>query len=103
MNEDRRRDSRLGMYAGVFMTHGEQAYLSELVNVSAGGVTVQRPTNWQSDHGGIYSLYFVLDQERIWCIKCAVAHEQEEVLGFSFQPGYAVKADQLLAESRNWR
>ena len=101
--EDRRSYGRVKMYAGVFLVHGEKAFLSEVINVSAGGVRVQRPAKWSHDVGGAYNLYFVLDADRILCIKCAVAHEQEDVLGFSFQPGYAVQAEQLLGESRNWR
>ena len=62
---DLRTFRRLEMYAGVFMVQGEKAYLSELTNVSAGGVSVKRPGTWQHDPEGIYQLFFVLDQDRI--------------------------------------
>jgi hypothetical protein len=94
---------RLEMYVGVFLTQGERAFLSELSDVSAGGARVQRPQNWQHDENGIYSLYFILDQDRILCIKGKVAHQHEDYIGFRFEPGYAIQAEQLLAESRNWR
>lgn len=101
--EESRGYPRLEMYVGVFMVQGERAFLSELCDVSAGGARIQRPGNWQHDEGGIYSLYFILDQDRIMCIKGKVVHEQDESVGIQFEPGYAIQAEQLLAESRNWR
>ena len=94
---------RLVMYAGVFMTHGDLAYLSELANVSAGGAQVQAPANWDSDMQAVYNMFFILDQDRILCIRARVVHESEDSIGFEFEPGYAIQAEQLLAESRNWR
>jgi len=94
---------RLEMYAGVFMTQGDMAYLSELANVSAGGARIQTPSNWQPDMDAVYNLFFILDQDRILCIRARVVHETDNAIGFSFEPGYAIQAEQLLAESRNWR
>jgi hypothetical protein len=94
---------RLEMYAGVFMTQGDLAYLSELANVSAGGARVQTPGNWVSDMKAVYNLFFILDQDRILCIRARVVHEGDDAVGFEFEPGYAIQAEQLLAESRNWR
>ena len=94
---------RLQMYAGVFMTQGDLAYLSELANVSAGGAQIHTPSNWQPDMDAVYNLFFILDQDRILCIRAHVAHETDDAIGFEFEPGYAIQAEQLLAESRNWR
>ena len=103
MSDEQRGYPRLEMYAGVFLTQGERAYLSELSDISAGGAKVQRPGHWQNDPQGQYHMFFILDQDRILCIKGTVVHEQDEFLGFEFAPGYAIQAEQLLAESRNWR
>ena len=94
---------RLQMYAGVFMTKGDLAYLSELANVSAGGAQIHTPGNWQTDMDAVYNLFFILDQDRILCIRARVAHEFDDAVGFEFELGYAIQAEQLLAESRNWR
>ena len=101
--DERRGYPRLQMYAGVFLCRGETGYLSEVVNVSAGGASVTRPGNWTQDPGGSYHLYFVLDQERVLCIRGRVVHEEGDKIGFRYEPGYALQAEQLLAESRNWR
>lgn len=100
---EQRGHPRLEMFAGVFMTQGDLAYLSELVNVSAGGARVQAPANWEPDMNAVYNLFFILDQDRILCIRARVVHEMEDSIGFEFEPGYAIQAEQLLAESRNWR
>lgn len=101
---DELRDSpRLRMYAGVFITLGDRAYLTELSNVSAGGVMVRRPEGWPAETQDTYRLYFVLDRDRILAARGHVVHAQEDELGFEFAPGYALQSEQLLAESRNWR
>ncbi len=101
--KNKRGNPRLEMFAGVFIVRGEQAHLSELCNISAGGVSVKKPARWKREADRTYRLFFVLDQARILCIKAAVAHEQDDTLGFEFAPGYETQAQQLLAESRNWR
>jgi len=100
---EKRGFHRLEMYTGVFLTQGERGYLSELINVSAGGVSLRKPGAWQNDPEGQYKLYFILDQDRVLCVKAKVIHQQDELLGFEFMAGYAIQAEQLLAESRNWR
>ena len=82
---------------------GERAHLSELCDISAGGVSVKKPGDWPTDQTGDYDLFFVLDQARILCIKATVAHQQDEILGFKFASGYQARVEELLAESRNWR
>lgn len=101
--KNKRGYPRLEMFAGVFIVRGEQAHLSELCNISAGGVNLKRPANWKPGSDRTFRLFFVLDQARILCIKATVAHEQDDALGFKFAPGYEAQAQQLLAESRNWR
>ncbi len=101
-NSDQRGFPRLEMYAGVFLVQGERGYLSELMNVSAGGASVRKPSSWETDPDGEYRMFFILDQDRVLCIKGLVAHEQDGQIGFTFAPGYAIQAEQLLAESRNW-
>ena len=101
--EDHRLSPRLKMYAGVFITLGDRAYLTELSNVSAGGVMVRRPEGWPDPSEEIYRLYFVLDRDRILAARGQVVHAQDDELGFEFTPGYALQSEQLLAESRNWR
>ena len=94
---------RLLMYTAVFMTRGDLAYLSEVANVSAGGAQITTPTSWQPDLGTVYNLFFVLDQDRILCIRARVVHQSDNAIGFEFEAGYAIQSEQLLAESRNWR
>lgn len=91
------------MYAGVFITLGDDAWLTELDNVSGGGVMVRRPESWPGPSDDVFRLYFVLDRDRILAARARLVHIQEEVLGFEFANGYALQSEQLLAESRNWR
>ncbi len=91
------------MYAGVFITLGDHAYLTELSNVSVGGVMVRRPEGWPQHSSEIYRLYFVLDKDRILAARGHVVHAQDDELGFEFEPGYTLQSEQLMAESRNWR
>lgn len=99
---DRRAYTRLEMHAGVFITRGESAWLTEVANVSAGGASVVRPDSWQDSSGTTFHLYFILDQDRILCLKGTVVHESSEHVGFTFAKGYAIQSEQLLAESRTW-
>ncbi|MFK7956033.1 MAG: PilZ domain-containing protein [Lysobacterales bacterium] len=103
LDDEHRHSPRLKMYAGVFITLGDRAYLTELSNVSAGGVMVRRPEGWPDQSEDIYRLYFVLDADRILAARGQVVHAQDDELGFEFAPGYALQSEQLLAESRNWR
>ncbi len=100
---ERRHHPRLEMYAGVFLVVGERGYLSEMCDVSAGGIRVTRPGNWQSDRGRDCQLFCILEQERILRLEATIVHETESAIGLVFHEGYAVPAEQLLAESRNWR
>ncbi len=100
---DRREYPRAEMYAGIFLVQGERAFLTEMQNVSAGGLSVVRPGNWQLDADGHYQLFCILEQDRILYLRGKVSYQEEQRLGFEFEPGYAVQAEQLLVESKNWR
>lgn len=104
MNEmEKRGYPRITMHAAVFMVQGETAYLSEIRNVSAGGVSIRMPTNWIKPASTTFRLFFILDESRILCIKAKVIHQQNNEVGLSFLPGYAIEAEQLLTESRKWQ
>lgn len=101
--EERRGSPRLKMYAGVFILHGQDAYLTEVDNVSTGGASVARPTRWAARDGHQCRLYFVLDQETILLLRATVAHVDRRQVGLVFEPGQAIEAEQLVAASRHWR
>jgi len=100
---ERRQYPRLQMHAGVFIVQGDRGYLTEMKDVSAGGLRVIRPNNWHYEAQYQCQIFCILEQERILCLHGFVNHEEEQSLGFEFCPGFAVQAEQLLAESRNWR
>lgn len=99
---DKRDYPRLSLGSGVFITKGENAYLAETLNISAGGASTTRPGNWREDPDSVYRLYFILEPERIISIKARVVHEQRNQIGFHFEPGFAIQAEELLTQSRLW-
>ena len=102
--DERRGSTRLNMYAGVFILCEEKAFLTEVENVSTGGARVTRPRNWDSKLEGVCSLYFVIEQDNILRINGRVIHDDEAAsVGFAFEPGFAVEAEELVSESRRWR
>ncbi|MEM9303237.1 MAG: PilZ domain-containing protein [Pseudomonadota bacterium] len=101
---DERRDSpRLKMYAGVFILRGEKAYLTEVENVSTGGASMTRPSNWDGHLESRCALYFIIEQDHILLIRGHLVHETESRLGFEFDSGFAAESEELVTESRRWR
>ena len=100
---ERRQYPRLQVHAGVFLVQDDRAYLTEMKDISAAGLSVLRPVNWHYEADRPCKIFCILEQERILCLHGSVSHEEEHILGFNFAPGFAVQAEQLLAESRNWR
>lgn len=100
--QERRVFTRIKMYAGVLITRGEQAWLTEVTNVSAGGASVLTPTRWEAGVGMEHLLYFILEQERILCIRGTVTHEHDDSIGFEFAADHRNAAEELLAASSEW-
>jgi hypothetical protein len=99
---EQRRYPRLEMYSAVMLVHGEQAYLTEVSNVSLGGSSVARPNHFKALEGDLMTLFFVFDQDTILSIQARVAHVQQAHIGFQFTPGQEARASELLEESRHW-
>lgn len=100
--DEKRGYPRLSMHGAVFVVQGETAYLTELLNVSAGGVCTRKPARWQIAQEPTFRLFVVLEDEKILCIQSRVIHERGEEVGFEFLPGYAIEAELLLTESARW-
>ncbi len=100
--DEKRGYPRLAMNGAVFLVQGEIAYLSELLNVSAGGGCIRKPERWKSVQDPIFRLFVVLEDEQILCIQSKVIHERGKQVGFEFLPGYAIEAELLLSESGKW-
>ena len=56
MTEERMRHARMKIDSAAWISHGSEAWSSELADISATGVRVKRPANWTGKLGEVVSL-----------------------------------------------
>ncbi|MEO8671312.1 MAG: PilZ domain-containing protein [Tahibacter sp.] len=97
---EKRRHPRLSVFSAAMLVIGDDGFLSEVQDLSQGGVRVARPRNWQADAGIECHLFLIFDQDTIIGLRVKVVRSGSEDLGLEFAAGQEARIERLLYESR---
>jgi hypothetical protein len=74
-------------------------YLTNVLDISSGGVRMQRPLAWV-DHHGIFRLYFIFDQDTVIEVRALMVRQGDDHLAFRFEDPQSPEVMQLMYETR---
>lgn len=97
---EKRRHPRLPVFTAALITRDGQGWLSEVRDLSQGGVRLARPRRWPGGGEGVYRLYLVFDGDTVIGLDACCVREGEDDLGMAFAPGQGEAIDAMLYESR---
>lgn len=99
-NAEKRQHPRRELYSAVLLVLDGNGYLSEVMDLSAGGARVGRPSGWISAQRSRLRLFFIFDQDTVIGVDAQVVREMSDHLGLQFLPDQTETIDRLLYESR---
>ncbi|MGH8040427.1 MAG: PilZ domain-containing protein [Rudaea sp.] len=70
--------------SAVLMSRGADAWSSEIEDISATGVLVSRPEDWQGNIGDLYALDMIIGEELNIHVEATVARMTSRHLGFAY-------------------
>ena len=83
-NRPATRHARMKIRSAVLMMHGADAWSSELVDISATGVLVNRPEDWRGRPGDLFVLDMLIGEELNIHVEATVARVTGEHVGFAY-------------------
>lgn len=99
--EEKRRHPRKDVFIAALLTQGEEAFLSEVWDLSQGGARLGRPKGWRLEAAPHpIKVYFMLDQETVIPVMASVIRVTDAHLGVSFATGQDERIQGLLHEAR---
>jgi hypothetical protein len=97
---EKRRHPRLSVFSAAMLVLDDQAYLSEVKDLSQGGARVALPRNWNLPIATECQLFLIFDQETVIGLRIRVVRVGYDDLGLEFMPGQEEKVAAVLYESR---
>jgi hypothetical protein len=97
---EKRRHPRLAVFSAAMVVIGDDGYLTEVQDLSQGGVRVGRPRHWQGVMGTDCRVFLIFDQETVIGLASRVVRVGDTDLGLEFTPGQEGRIQALLYESR---
>lgn len=87
------------MFSAALITRDGRGWLSEVRDLSQGGVCLARPTHWVDGIEASCRVYFIFDQETVIALNARCVRDGVEDLGLEFLPGQDSDVEALLYES----
>lgn len=81
----RLRHARMPLRSAVFISAGDHAWTSEVLDISATGVLVARPQTWTGQVGEVFSLDLLIGDTVNIHVEARVARMHGEELGFAYE------------------
>lgn len=78
------RHARMKIRSAVLMMRGANAWSSELEDISATGVLVRRPDEWNGKVGDLFALDMMVGEELNIHVEAIVARVTERSVGFAY-------------------
>jgi hypothetical protein len=98
---EKRRHPRTEISAvAVLIAAARGGYLSNALDISAGGARVVRPLPFADDTPGPFRLFFIFDQDTVVEVTATLVRRGDDHLGFQFDAGQKAEVEQLLYETR---
>lgn len=81
----RLRHARMPLRSAVFISAGDDAWTSEVLDISATGVLVARPQTWAGQIGDVFSLDLLIGDTLNIHVEARVARVDGDELGFAYE------------------
>jgi hypothetical protein len=78
------RPKRLNVHTAVLLSRGPRSWTSEVIDISATGISVRRPDDFAGRENDLFVLDMVDDSEMKLHFECVLRRVDEAELGFSF-------------------
>lgn len=79
-----RRPSRMPIRSAVLMIRGDQSWTSDVADISATGVRIERPPDWIGEIGDLFVLDMLFDETLAINVEARVARISRDEVGFAF-------------------
>lgn len=85
MTEERMRHARMKIDSAAWISHGSDAWSSELADISATGVRVKRPVDWNGKLGEVVSLDMLVGDSLNIHVEATVARITPSHVAFAYE------------------
>ncbi|MCB1628251.1 MAG: PilZ domain-containing protein [Xanthomonadales bacterium] len=79
-----RRPSRMPIRSAVLVVRGDESWTSDVADISATGVRIDRPADWVGEVGDLFVLDMLFDDTLNINVEARVARVSDEEVGFVF-------------------
>lgn len=79
-----RRPARMPIRSAVLMVRGDQSWTSDVADISASGVRIDRPEDWNGQVGDLFVLDMLFDDTLNINVEARVARISHDEVGFVF-------------------
>ncbi len=79
------RHARMPIYSAVLMVRRDESWSSEIEDISATGVRVTRPAEWDCAAGDCFVLDMIIGDELNIHLEASVARVGEDYIGFAYE------------------
>lgn len=97
---EKRRHPRKDIFTAAMLVLGDEGYLSEVWDLSAGGARLGKPKHWPNPAPEKVRVFFMLDQETVIGIWARVVRTAFDHLGMMFLEGQEQRIEALMYEAR---
>jgi len=80
----RARSARMPMQSTVLLSHGADAWTTDIEDISASGVLVRRPEGWAFGVGALFALDMMIGPDLNIHLEATVARVTDEHIGFAY-------------------
>ena len=78
------RHARMPIDSAVLMMHGDEVWSTELEDISATGVLVRRPREWNDVLGALYVLDMIIGSQLNIHLEATIARIETDHIGFAY-------------------
>ncbi|MBS0557021.1 MAG: PilZ domain-containing protein [Proteobacteria bacterium] len=84
MNDGAFRHARMPLRSAAMLIRGAEAWPTEIADISATGVLLARPADWQGRLGDLYALDMIVGDELNIHVEATLARMTRQHLGFAY-------------------
>lgn len=97
---EKRRHPRKDVFTAAMLVTGEDGFLSEVWDLSAGGARLGKPKRWPNPAPEQIRVFFMLDQDTVIGMSARIVRIASDHLGVMFLPGQEQRVQALMYEAR---
>lgn len=97
---EKRRHPRKDVFTAAMLISGDEGYLSEVWDLSAGGARLGKPKRWPAQTPDQLRVYFMLDQDTVIGVGARIVRNASDHIGVMFIEGQEQRIQALMYEAR---